>query len=343
MTDDLKHERRAFGWALPVSLVLHVLIAALLIFDLPISLPQPQEEAIAAELVPPPEPAEKAKAAPPPPPSPEKPQEAKPPPPAAEAERREAMRTLQPVVRYGETDAGPRKSLDGNSAEDGAGQPAPDPEEQATPEKPAEMPVEAPEQTSQPEPPKAESAAAANTDSAENGSAPLDILRDANIASDPAQQTVAPAAESDNEVPLPEAVELPKPRPANTSKPQSAPKLREAGKLFSEQANGGPIATSAMGGLPREVRVAKLCASELRQQLLRTSPPYFSEMIPEQRLKTGTVLELSETAFRAGGQWYNLSFRCTVDTDATRVESFAFRVGDPIPRSEWASRRPPLE
>src|SRR5262245_12652841 len=68
MRDDVRDQSRVSRWALPASLVVHLMIVALLIFGLPVSLLQPQkEEAIAVALVPPPKPPAKANAEPPPP------------------------------------------------------------------------------------------------------------------------------------------------------------------------------------------------------------------------------------------------------------------------------------
>jgi hypothetical protein len=114
--------------------------------------------------------------------------------------------------------------------------------------------------------------------------------------------------------------------------------LHEAKTLFSQSATGDPIATTAMGNLPRGVRASQLCVTELKQQLLNNLPPYYPELLPTDPLKAGTVIELRSTAFRASGRWFNLSYRCGVDKDATKVVSFAFRVGDPVPRSEWERR-----
>ena len=72
MQDETVNWRWGTGWALPVSLVLHLLVAALLILDLPPLLAEPQEEEpVKVELVPPPD---AAKPEPPEPPAePEKP------------------------------------------------------------------------------------------------------------------------------------------------------------------------------------------------------------------------------------------------------------------------------
>ena len=105
-------------------------------------------------------------------------------------------------------------------------------------------------------------------------------------------------------------------------------------RLHSQGATGDALATTSMAGVPRDQRAAKLCASALQQQLLDAS--YFPDLVPLVPLKVGNVLDVPEAAFRTRTTWYDLSFRCEVDTDATRVLSFAFRVGTAIPPDEWA-------
>ncbi|WP_318036952.1 DUF930 domain-containing protein [Mesorhizobium sp. AR02] len=79
-----------------------------------------------------------------------------------------------------------------------------------------------------------------------------------------------------------------------------------------------------------------LCANVLQQQLLDAS--YFPDLVPNVRLKAGNILVAPDTAFREGRtRWYHVGFRCEVDSDATRVLSFDFRVGPVIPQNEWAS------
>ena len=298
-----------FVWALPASLVLHLLIAALLMFDLPLSFPQPQEEqAIKVELVPPPKPPEKAKvelpppakpepppsakAEPPPPPKapePEKPQAAKvePPPAIKDTAPPEPLPALRPVVQFGEKDAGPREDPKGDSAEDGSSSP----KEEREP--------------------------------------------DEKVLAEPPTMTAAGAA---IQVSPPGKPETKAPRAAEAVKVQEAPKLQKAKKLFSRTATGDPLATTAMGDLPRGARAAQLCVSELRAQLLHASPPYLPEFLPSQTLKDGTVIDVRRAAFRGSGQWYDISYRCEVDTEATKVVSFSFGVGDLVPRSEWRQR-----
>lgn len=42
-------------------------------------------------------------------------------------------------------------------------------------------------------------------------------------------------------------------------------------------------------------------------------------------------------AFFAGGGWYNIRFRCVAQPDYRGVRSFAFEVGEAIPRQDWSS------
>jgi len=283
MQDDRQDRPWLSRLALPASLGLHLIAVALLIFGLPHILPKPQEEqAVSVDLVPPPP---KPKAAP----KPEKPPEKAPASPEAtrQAPPQPPVSRLNPVFRFGDRDAGPRKAPDGNGAEDGA-KPSP----QEAPDDKASV-----EQKTPPEPDK---------------EAVLSLP-------DATARTSAPA-------------------PAEAPAARKAPQLDEAKTLFSRSATGDALATTAMGDLPRDVRGGTLCVTELRAQLLNASPPYFADLLPSYRLKQGTVIEAPSAPFRAGGQWRDLSFRCQVDDDATKVVSFALRIGGPIPRGEWRQR-----
>ena len=56
----------------------------------------------------------------------------------------------------------------------------------------------------------------------------------------------------------------------------------------------------------------------------------------------GTVIDVPTAAFRVAGRWYDLSYRCDVDANATRVVGYAFRVCGLLPRSEWRRRKLPV-
>jgi predicted deacylase len=96
---------------------------------------------------------------------------------------------------------------------------------------------------------------------------------------------------------------------------------------------------TAIDGMPRGIRVAELCTTELREQLKHSPEGYRPELLPSYRLSAGHGS--GREARRVSGRfarWYDMSFRCEVDADATKVVSFAYDVGDPVPKGQWRSR-----
>ena len=94
------------------------------------------------------------------------------------------------------------------------------------------------------------------------------------------------------------------------------------------EGNLDAAATLAMANIPRGVRAGRLCATELRLQLQYGPTAYTPEWLTSYKLDEGTVLCVRHGSFRAGGAWYNVSFECQVDPEATEVVSFAYRVGE---------------
>lgn len=356
------------GGGLTVSLVLHaVLFAAFLVHFSPAQPEPPVEESVAVELVPPPEepaveepapeekaeepvkPEEAATPEPPPPPPEEKPEEmppaeqppeppapppAEPPPveeppaedtaaeesppapapaeeepPSGNEEEGQPIRVLDPVVQFGEKDAGPRQSEEGEVVTD-AGTPPPDAPE--VPEVPEEEPAAAtpmPDDIALPE-----------------------VELGADSAQEPGPEALSDAAKTEI------IAAVPKEKPSDQPPVEAPPALTEAKTLFSRKDSDDPVAMRDMTNLSRSARADRLCLTELREQLRHASPPHDPELLPSFGLKEGTVLDIPTAAFRANGQWYNLSFRCEVDEEVTKVMTFGFNVGTAVPRSDWKSR-----
>jgi hypothetical protein len=284
-----------------------------------------------AEKPPPPPPA------PPPPPLEEtKPSEEKPKPeaeqPKAQEQNKQASgqqgkpQTLQPLRRvfeFGDKDTGPQKSETGDASVAGAKPPS-----------------------SVPEPTPAETEAAGKKPVSEEPPAnpvPKDIelpqVETADIHPEkngPAAEAIGEAKTDFEQAKPPEGA---KPETKETAKLEKPNELTEAKTLFSQKGTSDPVAKTAMGDLPRGVRVGQLCSTELGEQLKHSSSDYRPQVLPSYRLPRGTVLDVRRGAFGAiGGRWYNVSFRCEVDADATKVVSFAFDVGSAVPRSEWKNR-----
>jgi hypothetical protein len=168
------------------------------------------------------------------------------------------------------------------------------------------------------------------------GQAELALLPD--DPADPAPSAPEPVVPDPVEIPPPASdTRAPSAAPADTA-PAVDNGLPGVRALSSIVDTGHAVATTAMGALPREERGSRLCTTELREQLRRAPEPYRVELLPAYRLPGGTVLNVPNAAFRAGGAWYNLSFRCTVDRDALRVTDFTFKVGTAIPRQDWRAR-----
>jgi len=317
-----EHEAPRVRWGVVASVLLHVPIVALLIFGLPKIQPKPAEdESVKVELVPPPEekkpeekPQEQAKAEPPPSPPVEK---------AAEPAKRMPMPVLRPVTEYGEKNSSSQRSVTGNSSEGEA--------------KPAET---APPHNAQADQPPAEAAAEKpQTETPPAKPVPDDVRLPEVATADISQERNAPLAELSGEAKT--SIELAKPRePKPSEKPKIEPaddKLTEAKTLFSENDGNDPVARTLIDGLSRSQRVSKLCASELQQQLIHASPSFRPISVPSQGISSGTVLNLND-AFRTAEGWYEVSLRCEIDRDAMKVVSFAFKVGNAIPRSQWKKR-----
>ena len=112
---------------------------------------------------------------------------------------------------------------------------------------------------------------------------------------------------------------------------QSLPRARQ---LFSDHLAADPRVRSAMANMSAGERMNLLCMTELRAQLNNEVPPFIPDLLPSLRPRKGTVLEPAGwVAFRAFGLWYNVAFRCEVDSGAKRVMTFSYRVGSPIPRA----------
>ena len=342
MKDETVERRRTLLWALPASLIAHALITAFLVYGLP-SRPQqpPEEQAVNVALVPPPDPP-KPKPAPAPPPK-------KPPEQKVEQARApqkpSKIEVLKPVFQFGDKDTGPRKSPDGASAQDNSPSPAKDDDS-----KPPVVPRDAePAQDV-----KKQAEDLGNQEAAKQQAAALDA--DKEEAAAPA--TPLAAAGDDGEIELPKLAQAPEARPENAPKTNPAKVSRAGGgrasrpkstdvvaaraysglpgvrKLYSKGATGDAFASTAMDGMTRDQRVDNLCISELQLQLQAAS--YFPDLVLRIPVKTGNVFDVPNGTFHAQGKWYGVSFRCEIDTDATRVLSLTLRAVSAIPSGEWA-------
>lgn len=304
---------------------------------------------------------------------PPEPKVEQPPPSERQPPKPAAIEVLKPVFRFGDKDAGSSKSPEGGSVQDTSPSPPkvedskPPLAANVSPNKSTTSPGSENADAKQATATKAtesardvENEAISNQDIDKRQTDKQEGLVDGADKQTAAGPTPLGAAGSDGEIALPAVAEAPQPRPANApkpspatfSKPGSGSTRRQNSKdvdvATSQPYSGLPgvrrlqaqgvisdaSATTSMAGVPRDKRAAKLCASILQQKLLGAS--YSPDLVPLVPLKQGNVLDAPEAFFRTRTAWHAVSFRCEVDTDATTVLSFSYRVGTTIPRGQWA-------
>jgi len=88
-------------------------------------------------------------------------------------------------------------------------------------------------------------------------------------------------------------------------------------------------------------RLVQLCNIEGLEQIRRGAPDYAPDtLVPyamSDSLTAGLTLSAPGAAFRSRRRWFGIAFKCTVAADLASVTAFEFKLGEPIPRSEWAA------
>lgn len=306
---------RGKGWAVPVSVLLHLAVVAIFLFELPERIAEPQEpESISVDLVPPPE---EKKAEEQKPPAAEQAKEEKPqpppPPPAPPAEETKPSTPMQATLpaiamRPEETQADP---------EDKPGK-----VEEAEKTEPSKEPESQPEKTVEDKP----APAAANSDlkaSAEQGEIAVSPVKEEA----PPKQPPVPQAKPAEEKPVEEAKEKPA-------------KLPAAKHLLSSSLLSPAQRRQMFGDLPPRRRIVQLCSTEALAQI-QSAGFAARGMIPTSdtgRKISGSSIDATGGAFNIGGTWYDVSFQCDVDLDNYAVTEFRFKIGNALTPEEAKKR-----
>lgn len=86
-------------------------------------------------------------------------------------------------------------------------------------------------------------------------------------------------------------------------------------------------------------RLVQLCNIEGLEQIRRGAPSYDPDTLVSyamaDTLSAGLTLSAPGGAFRSRRRWYGVAFKCTVAADLQSVTAFEFKLGKPIPESEW--------
>lgn len=293
---------------MPVSVLLHLAVVAIFLFELPERIAEPQEpESISVDLVPPPE-EKKAEEGKPPgeeeAKQEEKPQPPPPPPapPAEEAKPLPPMPATLPAIAMRPEEAQ-------SDPEDKPGK-----AKEAEKTEPSEQPESQPEKTAEEKP----APAAANSDlhaSADQG----------EIAVSPVRQEAEP-----ERAPVPQAKPTEE-KPADVAEEKPA-KLPAAKNLLSSALLSPAQRRQMFGDLPPRRRVVQLCSTEALAQI-QSAGFAARGMIPFSDTGgriSGNSIDASGGAFNTGNSWHDVSFQCEVDLENYTVTEFRFKIGNAI-------------
>lgn len=140
------------------------------------------------------------------------------------------------------------------------------------------------------------------------------------------------------------------PDPEKTEPPQEAPSERmiRATTLHSAHVLAHPRsreAREAMRHLAEDERLEQLCGVEAMSQIHAWNKAFEPDRVSAFAMRdtkwSGATLIAEGAAFRSKKRWFNLRFSCGLSADHTQVAAFEFRVGDPIPVSQWRARNLP--
>lgn len=149
----------------------------------------------------------------------------------------------------------------------------------------------------------------------------------------------------------PAPISAPPEKPVTPPAPPSAepPAMITARTLHSESVLANPRsrgAREALKTLEASERIEQLCNLEAMSQIHAWKAEFEPDRVVAYAMGgtklTKSALEAEGAAFRSRKQWYGLRFRCEMAANG-KVAGFQFRVGEAIPRSEWAEHDLPPE
>ncbi len=117
----------------------------------------------------------------------------------------------------------------------------------------------------------------------------------------------------------------------------------KASRMMAAEALAHPLSRQARETLPllaADERAEQLCGLEAMSQIQAWKSDFEPDRVTAYAKGAtklvGRALIADGAAFRSKRRWYDLSFRCELNPDQAAVVAFAFRVGEPVPKSQWA-------
>lgn len=118
--------------------------------------------------------------------------------------------------------------------------------------------------------------------------------------------------------------------------------MTQASRFYASGILGDPANRELQGNfslLAGSEQLIQLCNIEALEQLRGEPGAAEPDALVGYAFDDMTVangqLEAKGGAFRRGGQWYHVHYRCTVAADLRSVGAFEYEVGALVPQSEW--------
>jgi hypothetical protein len=130
--------------------------------------------------------------------------------------------------------------------------------------------------------------------------------------------------------------------PALAPHPATPPGWTAATRLYSPTVLAAPKSRAARDhilAMPDDLRDEQLCGFEAMEQIGRAASGFHPDQVVAYAMADthmeGQALVAEGAAFRSGGKWYRVAFRCEIRPASPTVTAFAFRIGAAIPRKDW--------
>ena len=98
-------------------------------------------------------------------------------------------------------------------------------------------------------------------------------------------------------------------------------------------------ARDALPGLAPGERILQVCNLEAIEQVAAWDPGFEPDYIIAYAMADISMspqeIRADVGAMHSGHDWYAIRYRCMVSPDRSKVVAFDFKVGDPIPESDW--------
>ncbi|MHA7773588.1 DUF930 domain-containing protein [Roseibium sp. M-1] len=110
-----------------------------------------------------------------------------------------------------------------------------------------------------------------------------------------------------------------------------------AGSVLSNP--GSAQARAALATLTGEDKSEQLCALEAMEQVRKDRPGFRPTRLAPHAFRNsrrrGELVDVSAGALRSDGVWYEIAYRCRLNTGGTEITAFEYALGAKIDRSLW--------